>query len=848
MSRVVHMMHQGSNCSAKNSEEKETPREVFNFSMKNIKQEGQDIKTDGFNVDRRVSPRLQNIPKEKQPFYGSAKRRHLSASKDEVYCRKADDDDPKQQVHYAEDDLRSNEAKVDIDVRKTPVSKIRSEGHLSVQRVSPRLKDIPANKRPYYGSVRRSQLRASKDDGCDRKTQDNNLTRSHSLKNNIIGEQTKDGTTTTKNGGQQAQKIKSDGDLLSQVVKYFSLHKRSCYDSSNQKRKLDATNGDLCHRKYGDDDCKRVLHFPDDDTSKQETEVGHSTQKCQLNMARTEVEDRGTEKDFALGLGSMEHNSTAILNLEDESYLEFTRCEAFLADSMHPRSTASVTESLVDPVVVMLAYKDSNSYSHNSNKNEAEDEIVDVTLRKNVVQNSQTVQLTGLPLERRVSPRFVNTPISKRPFYGTNKKCKLNAANGNIYTNKDGNRQLPFPKDKTPINGNTCNGNRKLSFPKDKITIEIQEWSPSVARKDIGDRDTISLLDVKYENDASLKSLGYKSFSAHQLCEKVGAKMKGTVRTLDKHHPSIVQGGASKDFSGLPGLVCEDISYGKESMRIPATNLVDPPIVPSDSGFKYINTAEVTKNVVIPPSHRGCNCKGNCTNKKYCSCVRLNGSDFPYVEKKDGGRLIEPKDVVFECGPGCGCGPNCVNRVSQREMKYQLEVYRTMNKGWAVRSWDFIPSGAFVCEYIGVIRKSSELDTVSENDFIFQIDCWQTMKEIGGRERRQGDVSKRARSLVDKVDEAEIETEFCVDGAARGNVTRFINHSCDPNLFVQCVLSSHHDIRLARIVLFAADDIPPMQELTYDYGYELDSVTGPDGQVKQSPCYCGTGECRGRLY
>ncbi|XWS43943.1 hypothetical protein CRYUN_Cryun15aG0001800 [Craigia yunnanensis] len=28
-------------------------------------------------------------------------------------------------------------------------------------------------------------------------------------------------------------------------------------------------------------------------------------------------------------------------------------------------------------------------------------------------------------------------------------------------------------------------------------------------------------------------------------------------------------------------------------------------------------------------------------------------------------------------------------------------------------------------------------------------------------------------------------------------------------------------------------------ELTYDYGYALDSVYGPDGKVKRMPCYCG---------
>lgn len=55
--------------------------------------------------------------------------------------------------------------------------------------------------------------------------------------------------------------------------------------------------------------------------------------------------------------------------------------------------------------------------------------------------------------------------------------------------------------------------------------------------------------------------------------------------------------------------------------------------------------------------------------------------------------------------------------------------------------------------------------------------------------------------------------EFCIDAGSTGNIARFINHSCEPNLFVQCVLSSHHDIKLARIMLFAADNIPPLQVL-----------------------------------
>lgn len=60
-------------------------------------------------------------------------------------------------------------------------------------------------------------------------------------------------------------------------------------------------------------------------------------------------------------------------------------------------------------------------------------------------------------------------------------------------------------------------------------------------------------------------------------------------------------------------------------------------------------------------------------------------------------------------------------------------------------------------------------------------------------------------------DDKDSVPEFCIDAGPTGNVARFINHSCQPNLFVQCVLSTHHDIKQARVVLFAADNIPPMK-------------------------------------
>ncbi|XP_061361944.1 histone-lysine N-methyltransferase, H3 lysine-9 specific SUVH4-like [Gastrolobium bilobum] len=98
------------------------------------------------------------------------------------------------------------------------------------------------------------------------------------------------------------------------------------------------------------------------------------------------------------------------------------------------------------------------------------------------------------------------------------------------------------------------------------------------------------------------------------------------------------------------------------------------------------------------------------------------------------------------------------------------------------------------------------MESVLENNYIFDIDCLQTFKGLGGRERRSNNVAFPA-NLLDKCDDQGSESvpEFCIDAGSTGNIARFINHCCEPNLFVQCVLSTHHDSKLARVVLFASD-------------------------------------------
>lgn len=82
--------------------------------------------------------------------------------------------------------------------------------------------------------------------------------------------------------------------------------------------------------------------------------------------------------------------------------------------------------------------------------------------------------------------------------------------------------------------------------------------------------------------------------------------------------------------------------------------------------------------------------------------------------------------VIPDCQSGACLSQTCCVDCEQ--------VFRTPKKGWAVRSWDFIPAGAPICEYTGILRKQEDVDTASGNDYIFDIDCLQTIKGLGGRE------------------------------------------------------------------------------------------------------------------
>ncbi|XP_058778165.1 histone-lysine N-methyltransferase, H3 lysine-9 specific SUVH6 isoform X2 [Vicia villosa] len=291
----------------------------------------------------------------------------------------------------------------------------------------------------------------------------------------------------------------------------------------------------------------------------------------------------------------------------------------------------------------------------------------------------------------------------------------------------------------------------------------------------------------------------------------------------------------SNKFKTREGRCVEDISCGKERIPICAVNTIDNEKPPP---FKYIKKLIYPDSCnLVPPE--GCGCTNGCSDRAKCSCVRKNGGEIPF---NHNGAIVEAKPLVYECGPKCKCPSTCYNRVSQHGINIQLEIFKTNSRGWGVRSLNSIASGSFICEYIGEVLEDKVAELRTGNDeYLFDIGNKNNNTLWDGLSTLLPDSQSHSCEVV-------MDGGFTIDAAQFGNVGRFVNHSCSPNLYAQNILYDHHDNRVPHVMLFAAENIPPLQELTYDYNYMIDQVYDSDGNVKKKFCYCGSVDCTGRLY
>ncbi|XP_024009733.1 putative inactive histone-lysine N-methyltransferase family member SUVH10 [Eutrema salsugineum] len=81
-------------------------------------------------------------------------------------------------------------------------------------------------------------------------------------------------------------------------------------------------------------------------------------------------------------------------------------------------------------------------------------------------------------------------------------------------------------------------------------------------------------------------------------------------------------------------------------------------------------------------------------------------------------------------------------------------------------------------------------------------------------------------------------TAFVISAKKSGNVARFMNHSCSPNVMWQPISREQKGLWCIHIGFFAIKHIPPLTELTYDYGAFR-------GYGKKKTCLCRSKKCSG---
>ncbi|KAG9228994.1 hypothetical protein BJ875DRAFT_508205 [Amylocarpus encephaloides] len=271
--------------------------------------------------------------------------------------------------------------------------------------------------------------------------------------------------------------------------------------------------------------------------------------------------------------------------------------------------------------------------------------------------------------------------------------------------------------------------------------------------------------------------------------------------------------------------------------------------VPLQTNFLFIESSEPGEGIILPDPNffSGCDCRksGHCKTGR-CTCHQdMADPDDVVYETIDGKsylseEFLESRDPIYECHSACSCPAlKCPNRVVERGRTIPLTIFRTTDgRGWGVKSPNNIKKGQFVDCYIGEIITAEETEIRRQNSdvaakkdvYLFELDKF------------KDDASR---------DESLAETVY-IDGEFKSGPSRFINHSCDPNLRIFARVGDHAMKRFHELAFFAIKDIPHDTELTFDYVDGEDkleqSQRDPSQRKEMTRCLCKSKKCRGYLW
>ncbi|KAI9199935.1 hypothetical protein LWI28_000551 [Acer negundo] len=165
----------------------------------------------------------------------------------------------------------------------------------------------------------------------------------------------------------------------------------------------------------------------------------------------------------------------------------------------------------------------------------------------------------------------------------------------------------------------------------------------------------------------------------------------------------------------------------------------------------------------------------------------------------------------IECVKGtCPCGDRCSNQQFQKRKYANMRWLPCGKKGFGLHSLENISIGHFIIEYVGEV-----LD----------------MHSYEARQKKYA-ANGHKHFYFMTLNGSEV-----IDACAKGNLGRFINHSCDPNCRTEKWMVNGEIC----IGLFALRDIKEGEELTFDYNYVR--VFG----AAAKKCHCGSSQCRGYI-
>lgn len=187
---------------------------------------------------------------------------------------------------------------------------------------------------------------------------------------------------------------------------------------------------------------------------------------------------------------------------------------------------------------------------------------------------------------------------------------------------------------------------------------------------------------------------------------------------------------------------------------------------------------------------------------------------------------------INECNLECRCNQNmCLNRVVQNGPYFNFEIFTCENplKGKGLKTNEFIPMGCFVIEYLGeIIGMNQAKMLLKERTNLAEPNYIMFLKEFYSNNK--------------------IMYQTVIDARNYSNLGRYINHSCEPNLFILPVRINN---LIPHAALFSLRDVYPGEELSYDYHGTIGIDQIEDEIVKenamQTRCLCGSKNCRGFL-